>query len=459
VGVIFRHGIEVEYKMNAATHHVLGRALASHLFESILIGLPLAIIAIGAADNIVLPNAIQHVVTRLDVTWWILPKGIPGESTPAFVHWALPLNAVFYSFLGFLFSIWRSPLPSMAKPKFKKVENTTTPSPSNLDPNYSKVPALAEILDRRLLLQQLSLLPVFQRTSALRDVEVSVMRNWGTRRAMVEISLRSAILGKVYATNRQDVYEFMVALKDAGFDRDADFSIPQPIAYLPALNLLLQELVEGPIARKVLKDDDERVRVGAAEQCGRWLGTFHSRAPRNGQVQEFEDFLADLEKRGQALSEAGTLFAGKTKRLMESLGAAQPGPGAVKLCPGHGDFGPYQVVLAPKRTAVFDWDGFDVGDPTRDVARFVVSLEKRAFSPRSSYRMEACIAAFLEAYFATGGQREVAARLPFYKAATYLRRAGRIGRKRQPGWEEQAERCVDVALLTLQEVDVTPAVR
>jgi aminoglycoside phosphotransferase (APT) family kinase protein len=337
--------------------------------------------------------------------------------------------------------------------KLKKVEHTATPSPSKLDPNYSKVPALAEILDRNKLLQQLSLLPTFQQTPALQDLVVRVMRYRGTQRAVVGISLRSGILGKAYATNRQDVYQFMVALQEAGFDRAADFSIPQPIAYLPALNLLLQEHVEGPIARKVLNDDDERVRVGAAEQCGRWLGTFHNRAPRSGQVQEFEDFLAVLEKGGQALMEGGRPFAGKTRRLMEGLRAAQPGPGTVKLCAGHGDFGAYQVVLAPKRTVVFDWDGFDVGDPTRDVARFVVSLEKRAFSPRSSYRMDACIAAFLEAYFAAGGQPEVAVRLPFYKAATYLHRAGRISRRDQPGWQEQAERCVDAALLTLREVE------
>jgi len=59
----------------------------------------------------------------------------------------------------------------------------------------------------------------------------------------------------------------MEELWRAGFNRDAEASIAQPIAYMPTLRLLLQEKVEGLKAQEVFQHVDERSQVAAAERC------------------------------------------------------------------------------------------------------------------------------------------------------------------------------------------------
>src|SRR2546426_7039917 len=88
------------------------------------------------------------------------------------------------------------------------------------------------------------------------------------------------LIGKVYAKDRADVYQLMQELMGAGFGPDAEFSIPRPITYLPALQLLLQERVAGHPATKSFFSDSESERTQAAERCARWLARFHSIGPR-----------------------------------------------------------------------------------------------------------------------------------------------------------------------------------
>src|SRR5438094_5840936 len=92
-------------------------------------------------------------------------------------------------------------------------------------------------------------------------------RRWGTRREMraralkwhgdrctFEIAVRTEsgwhhVIGKVYKTDRSDVFQAMEALRRAGFSEDAEFSIPQPLVYLSSLGVRLEEKVRGPSAK------------------------------------------------------------------------------------------------------------------------------------------------------------------------------------------------------------------
>ena len=38
-----------------------------------------------------------------------------------------------------------------------------------------------------------------------------------------------------------------------------------------------------------------------------------------------------------------------------------------------------QIILTEERTITFDWDSYDVADPGRGVARFLVALQRLAF--------------------------------------------------------------------------------
>src|SRR5881396_3832298 len=97
-------------------------------------------------------------------------------------------------------------------------------------------------------------------------LQVRVLRYHPGKRCVVEITLPTmegslTLIGKVYAKDRSDVYRVTEAIRRAGFAPHEEFSIPRPIAYLPALQLLLQERVNGRPATESLLSDNESERT------------------------------------------------------------------------------------------------------------------------------------------------------------------------------------------------------
>jgi hypothetical protein len=103
------------------------------------------------------------------------------------------------------------------------------------------------------------------------------------------------------------------------------------------------------------------------------------------------------------------------------------------------------------RTVTIDWDGYDVADPTRDVARFIVALKRLALSRLGSVRaLDAVADAFAQTYAAVG-RPEVAARLPCYEAAICLQIAANMARRQRPHWCMKVETMLDEGLRLLEE--------
>jgi len=261
-----------------------------------------------------------------------------------------------------------------------------------------------------------------------------------------------SLIGKVYPSNRQDLYQVLEGLKMAGFGPEAQFSIPRPVAYLSSLRLLLVEKVDGIPAKQIFKHGDEHQRASAAERCGQWLAQFHAVAPLSGQVFEVATFLRRIEAKVWTLSEAGRLFAAKAEQLLESLKATGPALRRIPGRAGHGDFGSYHVILPRGRTVVIDWDLYDIADPSRDVARFIVSLKRQAqHKLESPHVLESTAEVFLRTYLASGGPPQVASNLPFYKAAFCLKGAIRDVEAKIPEWHERTEFMLDEGLRLLRE--------
>ena len=311
-------------------------------------------------------------------------------------------------------------------------------------------PAAAPVLESDELCKQLDSLWLAEQCSTARQIEVQILRWHKSKRCTFEISLRRDLIGKVYATDREDVYQVMERLARAGFGLDAEFSIPQPIAYLPSLRLLLQEKVEGLEAKGVFRFGDERQRAAAAERCARWLARFHALAPPSGQVSDVERILRRSKDKQELLSKEGGPLADKSEWLIEGLRSARSSLGAIPMCAGHGHFGCYQIILAGGRTVVFDWDVYDVADPTRDVAGFILSLKRQALRRLGSIReLDGAAQTFLEAYLTAGGHPRVASHLPFYTVAHCLRSAKWDVVRKPIGWREHAEALLDEGLRTL----------
>jgi aminoglycoside phosphotransferase (APT) family kinase protein len=315
------------------------------------------------------------------------------------------------------------------------------------------LPGLEAVLDPVLIEQHLRrVLP--GEWGPFRDTRSRILRHKKGRRCTFEIAWPGAdgwraVIGKVYPTDRADIYRTMETIRGAGFGPDDEFSIPEPLAYVPELHLLLQEKVHGPRAKQVLMTGSERDRTDAAERAGRWLARFQATAPRIGEADPAEDPLQSAQEWSRGLTEVGGALADRAARLGEQLEVAVRGRRPIEVCAGHGDFRSGQILLAEGRTATVDWDRHDVADPCRDAATFVVGLKRISWKePDASAMLDRVAEHFLEAYFSWGSPT-VRADLPLYEAARCLGEAHKDVRRREAGWAEKASDILDQGLRAL----------
>jgi aminoglycoside phosphotransferase (APT) family kinase protein len=290
-----------------------------------------------------------------------------------------------------------------------------------------------------------------QRCGSVREVRTQILKRHRTR-CTFEIQWRDgrasqALIGKVYAAERGDVFDAMDAVRLAGFGADETFSIPQPLAYDPELNLLLLEKVDGLRAKEVLLSGTPRERVKAAEQCARWLARFQALGPKLGEATRVHDVLEWVDEWFQPFHTANGELAGAANRLREQLEAAAGRLETSELCASHGHFTSGQVlmtegrpvvvdsaialgltgveVLSEERTVAIDWDDATVADPCLDAASFVVHLNREGLdSPEERAALRQAADVFLKTYLSRRG-RHAGRNLPFYAAVRCLRLASR----------------------------------
>lgn len=261
---------------------------------------------------------------------------------------------------------------------------------------------------------------------SMRHLRFQILKHHPGSRCTLEMVMetangRGSVIGKVYAVDRPDVYRTMQDIQLAGFGSQDEFSIPQPLAYLPGLRLLLQEKVQGQRAKQVFLTDSERDRTKASVRCARWLAKFHAVGPRSGVILDPLDQLQSVTRWFQTIAKLGQPLADMAEQLSRRLQERAAEATGMARCAGHGSFNCNQIIVAEGRTIAFDWDGYDVTDPCRDVARFLVALQRLAFKYLGSIRaLDGSAEVFLKTYQAVS-PFEVAASLPWYRALTCLR--------------------------------------
>ena len=315
------------------------------------------------------------------------------------------------------------------------------------------IPTLAAVLEGQETRTNLGLLTSFPwKSRLLNDIQTRLIKLQKGNRCTLEIGLRTEsgwhyLIGKVYSRDRADVFEAMKKIWESGLNQEAEFSIPRPVSYLPSLRLLLQEKVEGPLAKRLFLERDLSQRADAAERCALWLTRFQAVAPQLGKIMDVERILRHSERRVRFIVDTGVPFAVKARQLFQLLAVAPPALERNAMCAGHGDYKhEHQFLLPHGRTVTFDWDCYDIADPCRDAAMFVIYLERLALSELGSIReLHSASQAFLKTYLAAG-QPGVAARLPFHKAALYLQEAKRDLGEQHPGWLGRAEIMLDQGL-------------
>ena len=320
------------------------------------------------------------------------------------------------------------------------------------------IATLSEVLDPNALAKHLRGIAQAPWNGApVEEVQMRVLKHYLGRRCTLQIGIRTgkgwrSLIGKVYRKDRSHVFQAMGRIQQAGFGPQEEFSIPEPVAYLSPLRLLLQEEVEGPLAGEIFRTGDEQSRASAAERCALWLARFHTLAPKAGEVSSARDDLESesLQRCLGEMAKLGGSFADKAPKLFQLLEDECSSLSDVEMRPGHGGYRGTHVILAPGRTVAFDLDTYDMADPARDVARFISALRTLALSRFESIRaMDETADVFLRTYLAAGPP-DAKKNLRFFEAAACLKRAKHNFRHLVPQWQEKAEAMLDEGLRVLQ---------
>jgi aminoglycoside phosphotransferase (APT) family kinase protein len=282
-----------------------------------------------------------------------------------------------------------------------------------------------------------------------------VLKHHSGQRCTLEIGWRGEsgwhyLIGKLYREDRPDILAAMERIQQAGFGPQDEFSIPRPLAYLPSLRLFLQEKIEGRGAKEIFKAGNERDRAVAAERCALWLARFHAFGPKVGPIFDLERCLSESRERKRRIAKLGGRFASKTGRLFEWLEEAGAALRPVEMRAGHASYSPAQLILAEGRTVTFDWDGYDVADPARDVARFLAALRRLAVGRLGSIRaLDGAAEVFLRTYRAAG-PLEMEHNLRFFLADAYLTLV--VYDLCRPGarWQEKGEALLDESVRIME---------
>lgn len=291
----------------------------------------------------------------------------------------------------------------------------------------------------------------------LLDAKVQVLKAHPGSRCTFELQILAGgrwrcLVGKVYSSDCSDVYRAMQEIAAAGFGPEQEFSIPRPVAFLPDLNLVLQEFVEGKRARSVFLESDRTLRVEAAERCARWLARFQQCAPRLASEFPVEHELALQSKWSGKIDETGVWFSDIAAPLSLELEKKANSLGSAVPCASHGSYSPGQVIFSGRRTAVVDWDGCTVADPARDAGRFLIALRRLALGKLGSiHALDEAGAVFHRTYLEAAAP-DAGVNLAFYAAAACLRLASYHLIHPVAGWQNKVRSLLEEGLRILEGI-------
>ncbi|MEM7116342.1 MAG: phosphotransferase [Chloroflexota bacterium] len=315
----------------------------------------------------------------------------------------------------------------------------------------SKLRTLSTVLDSQRMQQILSTYMPDDRQQ-IDHLETTILQHRSKRCVIrYEMTLGDGtavnVIGKVYQQSfkGQPVYDKMQDLWQHGFHRHASdqVHIPEPVAYLPELALLLQEEIPGRTVK-------EHVRTSGAPaymvQLAKGLVKLHTCGIQPSKPFRVENHLMRCHPKFQVLRLACPHLVGDIDYIVGSARRIEPQISLDEFAPIHGDFHLSQVHILGEQSWLLDFDPLCFGDPAADLGNLLVLLKGKSHKWGN---VPLLINTFLNEYFRVMDPR-IAKRIPLYEALTYLRRACKKLRFQQPNWQRDVEkliakgvRCID----------------
>ena len=320
--------------------------------------------------------------------------------------------------VGLIEDVLRSPVPP------DLVSGDTTPGTSSggtgrvaiLDEKLPELPALQDPGRMEAALRQAT------GDTGLVLEGISVWRHKPGRRAIIRYDIAGAapIWGKVFASTRGPrVHEITRAICDARAFGPV-VALPDPVAFLPDLRVLLQRAVPGePITARLLAGD-----TALAERIARAIHAFHASGLDLGREHDLDKELSllhgrvdDLRERFPALGEEATALHARLREMAGTLHAW-------RSLPVHRDFYDAQVLVDGERLSMLDLDDAAMSEPAVDIANFAAHLDLMALRhPGHESGVMAARGRFLERSRALDPALDERL-LAFLMATTLLRLAG-----------------------------------
>ena len=273
---------------------------------------------------------------------------------------------------------------------------------------------------------------------------------WLRHTATGAISSRM-LFGKLYhsASKAVSVYEAMGRLFDSAPARGGQLTLARPAAFLPDLQLVLQEPVGGMPLDLLLagrardgSTGDQRASNGVV-RAGAALAALHTARVSAKHDRSVAAELARFEQRAAKVAtvntDLGAQLSGLTAALRGSSKYLQEWGSELSFI--HGDCKPSQFLIGPAHVALLDFDHCGMADPASDVGMFLASL--RQFSIRQTLKshgnprwpvpgsapvswLETLEQQFLEEYCAASACHDkFRLRAVWYEAVALLRKAVR----------------------------------
>ena len=215
-------------------------------------------------------------------------------------------------------------------------------------------------------------------------------------------------------------------------ERDADsFLIAQPLGYSEEINTIWQTGLYGnPLVDSINKTSVHSLLKTVANG----LAVFHQSGLRSPVKITLVQHMLEIKKKIAKLVQAFPQLSEPLKSIEQQLEAGStefpPLPDTII----HADFTVQQLLVCGDKIACFDFDEFSMGDPTQDVANFIVDCYFRNFDRDL---LPIVISRFLHAY-----QRKLAYDIPTNGLIWYIKlllvtKAYRLYLQQKPRLEDE----------------------
>jgi len=279
------------------------------------------------------------------------------------------------------------------------------------------LPQLAQVRDSATMARRLS--GVFGEAAV---TGAHLIRHKPGRRAIVGYDLDSGghLYGKTFASGRGPKVYRITQLICSARAFGPDVALPEPVAYLADLKLLIQREVGGEPAERALRGGD----LGLARRIAEALHRFHTSGLDLGRTHELAKELSPLGMRTEAVVTQCPDLQELAWSCQARILALADRPFPWRLRPIHRDFYHDQVLIDGDDLAVLDLDDATMSEPAVDVANFAAHLRLLGIQhPGRAAVLTRVEDTFVRTYRALGPDLDPAL-LRFLTATTLLRLAG-----------------------------------